>query len=98
MCTWVGLDRARWLTDLRQQCDVDNEIFAKLGAKNQIDYKDKLQNNALSVQAMMRPKTDRLCPQCGPNDDLLPQFKTGYPVYPEAGKFPTPTNDSTWWE
>ncbi len=81
MCTWVGLDAARWMTDYRQTCLIDKEYEELFKATDQLDFKNKLQQNASFVQQRMRPNPPRLCPQCKtkPDQGLLEMYLSEYP-------------------
>lgn len=72
---WKGLAPARWLTDYRSSCDVEEEWQNRLGAKSQHDYRMKLQNNAILVLDKMAPRINALCPECDVGNGLSDQFR-----------------------
>jgi hypothetical protein len=45
----MNFSDARWFSDLRPTCDVENQMKRELGAKNDFDYASKLQQNGYAI-------------------------------------------------
>lgn len=70
MNRWAGLPTPRWMTDFRNQCDVEQTLKEKLNVTvdSPIAFKDALQKNAEEVyQSELRlsaPEKTEWCPMC----------------------------------